>query len=179
MEGANLNWIDVSGENSERYKKNLKAEMESRFHEGTFKQWVDEKLPGWIVSEHASYTSDLQRLSLNWGSLCERLQVPRRGILRVKVLGIPDTTDPIRDAALDEDKKKKCNTVMLNTVCELLTKSGYIVKGYKEFVPCKACGDIMLGKLVQQTLWGPGNFSTVCNDCLKKQKEGKVTEVPS
>jgi hypothetical protein len=157
MEGSKLLWKNVTGEGSERLIENLKRELEERAEAGTLKQWVDEKMVGWIVSEHASYAKDLEKLTKNWGEICDKLQVPRRGILRVRNIGIATQND------------KSCTLVA--GLCELLTREGYVVKYYKHFVPCASCGNVMLGKSIQENLWGKGSFYKNCRDCEEKRRE--------
>jgi hypothetical protein len=156
MEGAKKNWVNISGEGSEIYMENLKKEIESRFNDGTLKEWVDNKMPGWIVSEHTSYCKELENMSNNWGAVCANLKIGKKGILRVKNAGVVSP----------EDK----NMTMLQGVCEFLTRMGYAVKHYLHFAPCPSCGYVILGKDVQETLWGKGNYYKQCKECINLEK---------
>jgi hypothetical protein len=154
MEGPGQNWKNVSGVNAESMIKNLEVELMERYEDDTLREWVTENMPEWVVSENTKYTSDLRRISDNWGNICEKLMVPKRSILRVRNIGVTS----------EEDR----NFTLIMTVCEYLTRLGYVVKFYQDFTPCKKCSSIMIGRRIQETMWGVGNFSTVCNDCIEK-----------
>ena len=154
MEGSVENWKNITGHNSEVLIQNLKDEVTRCYENGSLRDWENVKMPGWIVSEHQEYGVELEKIANNWGKLCSRLQVPAKGIIRTRNIAITM-----------EDNK---NYTVLYYICECLTKMGYAVKYYKDYAPCKTCNKIILGKHLQETLWGVGNYNLRCGECQKQ-----------
>ena len=153
MEGRAHGWKDLPGEENAAKVESLKAEVISKYESGELYEWVNAKLPDWVVSEHPEYTIEFKNMSDNWGKIMTQIQAPKKSILRVRNICLMD---------------KKKEFTILNEICEGLTKLGYVVKYYKHFVPCEGCNRIMASKHVQEKLWGPGNSWSKCKECHKQ-----------
>lgn len=87
-----------------------------------FRKYVDELFPGWLLYSLEKYSTDYAFLQSNWHRICQI-----RG------------SNPKRIVLVDEIIFDRDSHMVLNVVCDILTNKGYVVRTYKDFIPCKKC----------------------------------------
>lgn len=88
--------------------------------------YIDTVIPDWIdvSSVFDRYSKDYEYLQNNWMALCEKLSTEPKRIVIVNYIDYTDQTSIGQ---------------MVISVCDYLTKNGYVVRRAGEFVACKKC----------------------------------------
>ena len=97
----------------------MKSKLEKMTHHEKM-DYLNSKLPNWIVSIADTYRSDYPHLQQNWEIISEKCEVTPQKILLVSHLPHPE-----------EDKED-----IIHEYCAVLTQLGYIVRRANEFVFC-------------------------------------------
>lgn len=94
-------------------------------------EFINRVFPGWILYSVDDYSKDYSYLENNWKFMCVKLSIDKGKIVIV-------------DAIHFDDSHK-----LLGEVCDMMTKSGYIVRRKEELIPCTVCGKA----LMSEPLW--------------------------
>ena len=78
--------------------------------------------PDWLSSFTDGYSKDYPHLTKNWHTICKRIGVTPKKIVLVRNIPI-------------QDKDK----ILIQAICEKMTRSGYVVRRTVEFTYCSVC----------------------------------------
>lgn len=120
---------------------------------GDIKILIDKYYPNWIIDVIEKYSLDYPNLNSNWMTVCKKCNTTPKKILIVCQICLIDKEH-----------------VLLNTFCELLTRSGFCVRKYDDFVKCKKCSRAIPCIELYNVLKNNGNkvpecWSEVCTEC--------------
>lgn len=108
--------------------------------------------PGWLISSASCYSSDYKFLQTNWEHVCSLTNRSPQKIVFVKDFFF-----------------KNSSYSVLNELCDFLTKSGYCLRRYTEFVLCYLCSRAIpckeLWELIKNKDGVPSTWSAHCMDC--------------
>ncbi len=117
-----------------------------------FTSFINEIMPGWLIFITPNYSKDYPHLQGNWFRICRSLEIVAKKIVLVA------------------DIKFDTNHVLINFLCEYMTKKGYCVRKASDFVICPVCESVipckeMWEKLVEHGLPVPENWNNTCLEC--------------
>jgi hypothetical protein len=95
---------------------------------------IEKYYPYWIVHTTEKYSQDYSNLDLNWKNLCKLLHTEPKKIILVNFI------------SFDSEYS------ILNRVCDFLTKNGYCVRRFDEFITCTKCNGTIPCKNVFNTM---------------------------
>jgi hypothetical protein len=109
--------------------------------------------PTFICSKLEEYSKDYPHFDINWRGMCMTLKVKKAHILLV-------------DEVPDDDKH-----ILINSFCEILTQSGFIIRKSSEFFPCSVCccaipSENIYNKLKELKISVPEKWNKHCVDCV-------------
>jgi len=119
-----------------------------------------DKISNWVTTILPSYSKDYAFLEMNWKNISNHLKVQPQKIIIVSYL--PESTDDFKDYKI------------LETLCDNLTKFGYIVRHQSQLQGCKSCDKALLTKNVYDYVRKkynskgsqlPSNWSEYCSTC--------------
>jgi len=139
-------------QDTEERKKLLEALRESKSSTESY-ELISSYYPGWFIDSFDGYSPDYPTLQFNWFSVCERAGVRPQKILLVSSIVF-----------------EKEYTILC-TVCEYLTRFGYVVRRVGEFTGCEKCGlaipcEELWKNLRRQKKECPSEWSPVCQKCI-------------
>lgn len=109
--------------------------------------------PDWLMSSTCFYSDDYAFLTDNWKKVCSLTSSQPRKIIFVNELYFNDP-----------------NYKILNQLSEFLTKNGYCIRRYNEFVLCYKCNGaipcIELWELIKHKDNIPRVWSSHCKNCI-------------
>ena len=120
---------------------------------------VNNYYPTWIVYILDRFSDDYPHLTYNWEHVAKLNNVKKAKIIIVDELNFGD------------------NFKMLNTVCEILTKSGFLVRDKKDFIKCPVCDGVLVTNSIYHILYKintndgarkiqiPTSWSDKCTGC--------------
>lgn len=114
---------------------------------------IEQSYPGWLILSLNGYSKDYPHLENNWKTICSKLNVQPQKIVLV------------RDIIFDKENSQ------LNNICEFITKHGYVVRRYTEFLACSVCEKAIPCKeiwhlLKEKNFPVPNNWSDKCSSCI-------------
>lgn len=157
---CSVGWIDyVTDSKNEEFISGLMSANELGPNE--LFEYVQEKMPGWIVAIADEYDPDLSKFSDNWSKLCSQMNRPTQ-----KILIVESFFKGIRHP----EKKFYYNNV--TKVCDLLTRSGFVVKDMDTFSLCKGCSRVMISEDAQRRMFpNTDKVWKVCRECTASGKQ--------
>jgi hypothetical protein len=96
---------------------------------------VNKYYPSWIVYVLDKFSDDYPHLTYNWEHIVKLNNVKKAKIIIVDELNFGD------------------NYKMMNTVCEILTKSGFLVRDKKDFIKCSVCNSVLVSSSIYDILY--------------------------
>ena len=114
---------------------------------------IDEIYPSWIVGLSQKYCSDYQSFTDNWKHICRANNVKPQAVLMVDELVFDD------------------EHILLRTLSEVLTCSGFVVRRKGEIIQCSVCGfalpsEEMYLRLKEKGIPNlPNIWSNKCSSC--------------
>lgn len=113
---------------------------------------INAYFPGWIVDSLPDYSADYPHLRINWSAICDKLKVKKQKIILV------------------EELKFDSNHTTINTIAELLTRKGYVIRRVGEFGGCPICKHAIpcvevWHLLKEKRLPVPAEWSGTCRKC--------------
>ena len=122
--------------------------------------FTNELFPSWIVLYASEYSEDYSYFNNNWRVMITLLQqkLNNPNIKQEKII-------LVRDVGLEQNKK------VINTIAEILTCSGFIVRNYTDFRRCEFCEKILptnefydvIKKVNSKNV--PSTYLSHCKDC--------------
>lgn len=99
-----------------------------------------------------TYSADYAYLNDNWTVVTNKIGVSKKFIILVDLI------------CYDEDHR------LLHTICEELTKKGYVIRRKGEFIKCNKCGSALMSKDIWEYANGlklrvPQVWSDKCSNC--------------
>jgi hypothetical protein len=95
---------------------------------------IDKYYPDWVVHTTDKYCEEYSILSLNWKNLTKLLNTEPKKIILVSFISFENEYS------------------ILNKVCDFLTKNGYCVRRYDEFITCDKCNSAITSINVYNTM---------------------------
>ena len=126
---------------------------------GEIIEYIKILYPEWIKSFHPCFSSDYNILNKNWVIMCDK-------VLKTS----------LKDIILVEEDEFKSDSDVLNTCCEILTRSGFLIRKYDNYVKCQNCDRLIPTideiKKIQTinkklNLQFPGEWMDSCTECTK------------
>jgi hypothetical protein len=99
--------------------------------------YADTILPNWILHKSKHYIPEYSNLEQNWYQLCQRWNTEPKHILMVQC--IPPQSEIYQ-------------YTILHTFCNLMTKSGFVIRTQSQVIPCRKCQRMMLSEPVWRYL---------------------------
>jgi hypothetical protein len=131
------------------------------------RSFIDETFPGWLIASTDRYTIDYPHLLSNWRIICERNNIQPQKIVIVDQIFF--------------DKKDAVTHNLIMTVCEEMTRKGYVIRRKEELTGCEQCFQAM----PSQHLWAfmkqkgvpvPPEWSSICSSCSSKEEKSTVKD---
>lgn len=134
----------------------LLDELRGLVDKDDFRKFIDTHLPGWLIASTDAYSSDYPHLDSNWRFFCQSLNVEPQKIVVVDRIDFDD--------------------LFLNTVCNLMTARGYVIRRKEEFTGCAVCRKAIPTREVWQLLQNkgfrvPDVWKSVCSACERDVSE--------
>lgn len=113
---------------------------------------INVTFPDWIVSYTEKYSNDYPSLQSNWETMCKKLDVKPRFIVRV------------------DDIKNDANHLITQVFCERMTREGYVVRRKNELILCEKCSSAIPNfeiyeHMKRNNLPVPDTWSNTCTNC--------------
>ena len=117
------------------------------------KDWVEIAYPRWIVGTAKRFSDDYPHLTCSWVEMCKTLKVKPAEILLVSYL--PHKEDTERQ--------------ILNAVCDIFSRSGFVIRRAHEFQQCTICESLLPSQQVwnKLTVKPPFEWKNCCRMCEK------------
>lgn len=136
----------------------LIARFKSLDDKTEIRDFIDQTFPGWLVAATDGYTVDYPHLQSNWETICQRNNVKPQKIVIVDRIFF--------------DKKDNVVHNLLMTVCEEMTRRGYVIRRKEELTGCEKCFRAMPVKdlwafMRHKDLPVPREWSSICGSCSK------------
>jgi hypothetical protein len=117
--------------------------------------YIQSMFKDWVVAQCPAYSSDYSILQDNWNKLCHSIFTDPKAILIVEYVPFPDYTE---------------NFMLLQAICERLTKNGYCIRRKTELQPCEKCGKALVTKFVhdyfmEKSDYCPREWRNKCSTC--------------
>jgi hypothetical protein len=117
-----------------------------------FEKFIENKFPNWLVCSLDNYCNDYPHFQKNWETICNKLNTSPKHIVLVNKINFENKDDPLLE------------------ICEFMTKNGYVVRRYEEFIPCKQCYKAIPCKEIWQLLKHkniivPSLWDNKCSTC--------------
>lgn len=100
-------------------------------------EYVEDRIPKWIVSKHDKYCTALDQLNTTWETVCINLGTFKKQIVLVRFL--PSVSMPPAGNEFEGFK-------IIEKVCDALTSNGFLVREHTSFTPCSTCTHLILSK---------------------------------
>lgn len=100
-------------------------------------EYVEDRIPKWIVSRHKGYCPSLNQLNTTWETVCINLGTFKKEIVLVSFL--PAVSMPPTGNEFDTFK-------IIEKLCDALTSNGFLVREHTSFTPCSTCDNLILSK---------------------------------
>ena len=139
----------------------MKEIIESIYKMETLKEvfeLINDVCPTWIVSTADSFVQDYEFLERNWEYICVENKCRKTKILIVT------------EIVLVDESKEDINT-LIKTLSELLTRSGFVVRGVRDLQLCPNCKNAIPTEGMYNTLKTmkvkdiPEEYSPCCRKC--------------
>ena len=143
----------------------LLAEFKSLSNKDDIHDFITRVFPGWLIASADRYSVDYPHLQHNWETICRKTQTQPQKIVIV-------------DTIFFDKKEDKFTHSLLTTICEVLTRYGYVVRRKEEITGCLECQSAMpteelWGFMKQAELPVPQVWSRVCSRCCSNVEEKK------
>lgn len=131
------------------YRKEILVELLN--NEDTF-GIIEKYYPNWIEKVLNHYSKDYYILFSNWKNISNLLHTSPKKIILVNFISFEPEYS------------------VLNKVCDFLTKNGYCVRRFDEFISCPVCNSVIPCKLVYDTMKSknigvPETWKEKCINC--------------
>jgi hypothetical protein len=118
--------------------------------------FLENNYPGWLVGVCDGYSTDYKFLENNWKIVCDKIGVNPQRIITVQKVFF--------------DKKEDVRHHTIMTICEELTRCGYVIRRADEFINCDTCFSAMPSYEVwdhmrSKELPVPEKWDTRCSGC--------------
>jgi hypothetical protein len=115
-------------------------------------EFIEEKLPGWLIASTDKYSEDYPHLQQNWAAICRMTNVRPQKIVVVD------------HVSFENDHS------FLQAVCETMTRRGYVVRRKEEFTGCEVCRRaipvVEVWRLLKEKgMPVPRHWSNTCSGC--------------
>lgn len=90
--------------------------------------------PTWIMMNYKEYSDDYPSLTSNWDTLCDQFNAKKQLILLVE------------ECKFDKEHS------LLMVFSDILTRSGFCIRKYHDFLPCKVCNKLIPCKELYELL---------------------------
>jgi len=120
-------------------------------------KFIEDTFPGWFIASSDRYCVDYPHLQLNWEAMCKTHNVQPQKIVIV-------------DEVHFDLKEAEHNHSLLMLICDILTKSGYVIRRKEELTGCEKCQHAMPTQalwcfLKEKSLPVPRVWSSTCSTC--------------
>ncbi len=124
------------------------------------KEWVDKMYPGWIVGNAKRFSDDYPHLTCSWVEMCKMLKINPTEIMLVSYI-------PHKD-----DLERK----ILNAVCDIFSRSGFLLRRAIEFQPCPVCFSLLPSQDAWKklTVKPPFQWKNYCKLCQRSTPKPNV-----
>jgi hypothetical protein len=114
------------------------------------REFIDRVYPTWLISMISEYSNDYAYMDNNWKKLCADINVNPKEIIIVD------------SYTLDSDH------TLIKQLCELLTRSGFVVRTKNALMPCSDCGkaiatESLYNILKENKMPVPDTWSSKCS----------------
>jgi hypothetical protein len=118
--------------------------------------YVNVKLPGWVVYTCPDYADEYHMLRSTWHQLCATLSTTPKLILITQFVPFPNHLE---------------NHKVMDQLCDKLARFGFCVRRSAEMIPCSKCGKALLSPFSHnyfktKTEEIPREWSETCQSCL-------------
>ena len=115
--------------------------------------FIDKVLPYWLINSLDGYSDDYPHLTSNWKIICQKVDIVPQKIIIVDYINF------------DKDH------MLLNILCERMTREGYVVRRKDEFTKCESCNkaipSIEIYKIFKENnIQAPEEWSSKCKNCF-------------
>lgn len=113
---------------------------------------IEKYYPNWIEKILDKYSYDYEHLDLNWKKICTMIHILPKKIILVNFISFD------------------IEYSILNKVCDFLTKNGYCVRRFDEFVICPVCNNAIPCKIIHDMMKSkniavPETWKEKCTNC--------------
>ena len=118
--------------------------------------FIENIFPGWLLISTPEYSKDYSYLQDNWDTICKLNHIKPQKIVIVDFISFDDN-----------------NYSLLQSICEIMTKKGYVVRRKGEFTGCSICDKAIPTENVwrmmkNKNLPVPSVWSDKCSEHSKK-----------
>ena len=115
------------------------------------KDWTEKMYPQWLLGTAKRFSDDYPHLTCSWVEMCKTLKTKPAEIMLVSYL--PHKDDPQRK--------------ILNTVCDIFSRCGFLLRREIEFKGCPVCSSLLPTQEAWQklTVKPPFKWSHYCRLC--------------
>jgi len=120
-------------------------------------EFLEAEYPGWLRTVTNDYSDDYEFLRSNWKYICTKNHTSPQRIITVSAVFFDKKNGPLRHLGI-------------MSICEELTRQGYVIRRYDEFVNCPVCTRSIPAREVWESMRDkrlpvPEKWSPHCTKC--------------
>tara|TARA_Y100000389_G_scaffold64101_1_gene60116 strand:- start:1640 stop:2113 length:474 start_codon:yes stop_codon:yes gene_type:complete len=117
------------------------------------KEYADKNYPGWIKGYAERYSDDYPHLTCTWVEMAKMMKAEPAQIMLV--------------SSLPHAEKDKENSSVLIALCDIFSRTGFMLRRHHEFQACTVCDALIPTKecFTQLTVKPPFEWRAMCRMC--------------